>query len=284
VCRFLAAAAGSPSLAIGGGSVADLWDMSEGGAMAAILVVQTFFLGPSLGPLIGGYALETRGSWRWLMWVMLLVTGPLYLTIFFTKETSHKEILRRRAVKRGISQPPQPSPAAALKMLVQITFLRPVKMLVAEPIVSFMALYTSYAFGVLFALFTAYPYIFMGVYGFTTGETGLAFLGIFIGTLLAVLTFFIFDRTVYQKARSRAPPGKSPAPEERLYTSMVGSFGIPISLFGIAWTSRPDIHWIVPVVAGVPFGWGMSSLFVCLPFQPFSTPLIPQPSKSQNQM
>jgi hypothetical protein len=83
--------------------------------------------------------------------------------------------------------------------------------------------------------------------------------------VLAVLTFWILDQTVYQKAKDKAE-GRIPPPEERLYTSMLGSFGIPVALFWFAWTARTDIHWISPVLAGVPFGWGMSCLFVSSPF------------------
>jgi MFS family permease len=261
ICRFFAAAAGSPCLAIGGGTVADLGDMREGGGLAAILIVQTIFLGPTLGPLVGGYTLQTRGDWTWLMWVMLLTSGPLYFLLLFASETSKKEILRQRANVRGLPQPPKPPTLVALKMLIVITLFRPLEMLLIEPIVTFMALYCSFSFGVLYAFFFAYPYVFEGVYSFTVGSSGLPFLAIFIGTLLATLTFFIFDNTLYKKAKAKCPAGTMPAPEERLYTCMVGSFGIPVGLFWFAWTARTDVHSIVPIIAGVPFGWGMSTLF-----------------------
>lgn len=32
-----------------------------------------------------------------------------------------------------------------------------------------------------------------------------------------------------------------------------------------AWSAREDVHWIVPVLAGVPFGWGNLCLFVIYP-------------------
>ncbi|ATZ47342.1 hypothetical protein BCIN_02g06320 [Botrytis cinerea B05.10] len=261
VCRFFAGAFGAPCLAIGGGTVADLWDMKHGGGLAAVLFVQTMFLGPSLGPFIGGYALQTRGHWTWLMWVIILVTGPLYLILFWSSETSKKEILRRRAKARGLPEPPRPPPRVAMKMLFVVTLYRPLEMLLTDPIVAFLALYCSFAFGVLFAFFDAYPYVFMGVYGFTIAQSGLAFLGIFIGTLLSVLTFYIFDRTLYEKAKRKIAPDMMPAPEERLYTAMVGSFGIPVGLFWFAWTARESVHWIVPTLGGIPFGWGMSTIF-----------------------
>jgi hypothetical protein len=139
-------------------------------------------------------------------------------------------------------------------------------MLFTEPIVGFISLYNAFAFGLLFAFFSSYPYVFTEVYHFSDGHVGLAFLSILIGTILAVVTFIIIDKTIYQKSkREAAAQGRMVEPEERLYTSMFGSFGIPATLFWFAWTARTDMHWIAPILAGVPFGWGMCSLFVGTP-------------------
>lgn len=262
ILRFLAGLFGAPSLAIGAGTIADIWDMEHGGGLATVLIVQTFFLGPTLGPLIGGFALQQRGSWRWLMWVSLLVSGPVYGLVLCSSETSKKELLRRRAKSRGLPGPPKPPPAAALKALIVITLFRPLKMLFTEPIVALISLYNAFSFAVLFAFFAAYPYVFEKVYGFTIDQVGLAFIGILIGTLLALLTFVIIDKTVYAKIKMKCEPGTIPPPEERLYSSMLGSFGIPVALFWFAWSARADVHWISPILAGVPFGWGMCALFV----------------------
>ncbi|KAI1812263.1 MFS multidrug transporter-like protein [Poronia punctata] len=262
ILRTLSATFGSPALAVGAGTVADIWDMEHGGGLATVLITSTFFLGPTLGPLIGGYTVEARGGddWRWLMWVLLLIAGPIGLLALPSKETSKKIILSRRAGKRGIPGPPGPPP---LKLLFVITLVRPLKMLVSEPIVMAWALYHSFVFGVLFAFFESYPYVFSKVYGFSLGEIGLAFLGIFIGTLLAVVTFFVIDKTVYQKKKKKMLyAAEKPPPEERLYTSMLGAFGIPVALFWFGWTAKPGVHFLVPIAAGVPFGWGVVALFL----------------------
>ncbi|KAI1347664.1 MFS multidrug transporter-like protein [Xylaria sp. FL0043] len=261
ILRILSSTFGSPALAVGAGTVADIWDMEHGGGLATVLITSTFFLGPSLGPLIGGYTLETRGDWRWLMWVMLLIAGPIGILALPSRETSKKIILAQRAKQRGVPGPPRPPPLTALKMLFVITLVRPLKMLVSEPIVMSWALYHSFVFGVLFAFFESYPYVFGRVYGFSSGQIGLAFLGIFIGNLLAVVTFGIIDKVVYQKKKVLCAPAKPP-PEERLYTSMLGAFGIPVALFWFAWTARADIHFLVPIAAGIPFGWGVVTLFL----------------------
>lgn len=45
---------------------------------------------------------------------------------------------------------------------------------------------------------------------------------------------------------------------------MLGSFGVTGGLFWFGWSARPNVHWIVPVLAGVSFGWGNLCIFVRL--------------------
>ena len=39
-----------------------------------------------------------------------------------------------------------------------------------------------------------------------------------------------------------------PASEHRLYPAMMAAFALPVALLGFAWTVRPSIHWICPIV------------------------------------
>ena len=280
ICRFFSSTFGAPAVAVGAGTISDVWELQHGGGLATVLFILAPFVGSSLAPLVGGYTMEARNDWRWLMWVMLMVGGPVWIMAFFLGETSKKELLRRRALERGVPSAPKPPAKVALKGLFTVILFRPLRMLLMEPIVGSITLYVSFAFGVLFAFFDAYPYVFTGVYKFSFGQVGLAFLGIIVGICLAVVTFVIVDKTLYAKAKQRAPQGKMPPPEERLYISMLGSLGIPVSLFWyvytfsihsaaciyvnlrFAWTARASIHWIVPILAGIPFGWGTVCLFV----------------------
>ena len=117
----------------------------------------------------------------------------------------------------------------------------------------------------LFLFFAAFPYVFQRPpYLFTVSQTGLTFLGVGLGVLLASLTSVFIDRKIYQAKHQKAVrTGKSHAkPEHRLYSAMVGSFGIPIGLFWFGWASEKGCHWGVLVVAAVPFAWGNLCLFV----------------------
>lgn len=105
------------------------------------------------------------------------------------------------------------------------------------------------------------------MYHFDLGYTGLSFLGIGIGCILATLSVLIIDRTLfrreYEKSLKQGKAG-AVAPEHRLYAAMFGSLGIPIGLFWFAWTARSDVNFISPMLAAIPFGWGNLMVFVSI--------------------
>lgn len=65
-------------------------------------------------------------------------------------------------------------------------------------------------------------------------------------------------------ADAAAKNGGIATAEDRLPPSFYGSVAIPIGLFWFAWTDYPSIHWISPVLAGVPFGFGFVVVFLAV--------------------
>ena len=53
ICRFLCGFWGSAGIAIGGGTIVDVWGMAEEGGLARLLFVCGPFFGPAMGPLAG---------------------------------------------------------------------------------------------------------------------------------------------------------------------------------------------------------------------------------------
>lgn len=73
------------------------------------------------------------------------------------------------------------------------------------------------------------------------------------GTALAPIPLILIDTYIYQPRlkQFRREFGNSERrfpPEHRLYPGMLVSFTLPACLFGFAWTARPSIHWIVPIL------------------------------------
>jgi MFS family permease len=184
----------------------------------------------SLRPVIGAFV-AVRKDWEWTQWTLIFFAIFSWLTVLPTRETYKKTILEHRRAKLGFPKPPSPLPStgAKLKLLLTVTLLRPLHMLFTESIVSFLSIYIAFNFGVLFTFFAAFPYVFGSIYHFTTEQSGLVFLALGIGCLLAVPTILLCDRFLYAKQyRLAHGVGRTGviAPEYRLYPAMLGSFGL----------------------------------------------------------
>jgi hypothetical protein len=137
---------------------------------------------------------------------------------------------------------------------------RPFLLTSREPIIMLLALYLTVIYIVLFTFLEGFDYVFAQTYGLTQGLTGLCFLSIIIGlfgaTALVPLIYKWAKRDL-QKIKERG--GDRLPPEFRLWYSMLGgAFALPISLFWMGWTARPDIPIWCPLAACLLFGYGTS--------------------------
>ncbi|KGO70278.1 Major facilitator superfamily domain, general substrate transporter [Penicillium italicum] len=259
VLRFLAGFCYAPTLAIAAGTLNETFEPVHRALPSAIFIL-TPFLGPGLGPVIGSFVVSRKG-WRWTQWTTIFFAIFTCITVAMAKETFHPTIKRRRAKELGLELPPSPPLSSKLRLFVTISLLRPIHMLVTEPIVGFICLYIACEFATLFSFFAAFPLIFQGIYHFNIEDSGLVFLGIVVGCLLGTMTVIICNVFLYLPKASKHPDGQIP-PEYRLYPALIGSVGLPIGLFWFAWTARADISWASPVVTIVVFAWGNLCVFV----------------------
>jgi hypothetical protein len=111
----------------------------------------------------------------------------------------------------------------------------------------------------------AYPLIFTGVYGFSAGEQGLAFLPIGIGSLISCCIYLAWDAYL-DRARLKSPPPSWTSNEEfrRVPLACLGAPLLALSMFWLGWTAKEGIHWIVPVLAAIPFGVAYLLIFMSL--------------------
>ena len=139
-----------------------------------------------------------------------------------------------------------------IRTFVQRNLGRPLHMLFTEPIVGLLCVYMSFQFGLLYCFVLASPWVYQRAYGFGLEAQSLSFLGLAIGCCTGSFILILVEKRVYQPRlllyKSEGTLEKFP-PEERLYAAMFGSICLPSGLFIFAWTARPDIHWIVPMLA-----------------------------------
>ncbi|KAH8796327.1 major facilitator superfamily domain-containing protein [Hyaloscypha finlandica] len=198
ILRLFAGLTFSPKLSIGAGSNADVVTTQNRAAASAFYFLSSF-LGPALGPVIGSFV-TVRKSWRWTQWTLIFFAIFSFLLTLFTHQTYKKALLLQRLKSGGLPPPPSPFPStfAKLRFFLTVTLLRPIHMLVTEPIVGLFSLYVAFNFAVLFCFFAAFLYVFESVYGFSTEQTGLVCLAIGVGCVLAVPNTILCDIYLYQ--------------------------------------------------------------------------------------
>jgi hypothetical protein len=198
---------------------------------------------------------------------MAIFTGVICIIgIIFYSETYAPVLLRQRAEKlskaTGLVYRSRFEEKSLVKLghLFKVSLSRPWIFLFREPIVFFLSLYMAIIYGVLYMFFGAYPIVYEEERGWSLGEGGLAFFGIAVGFMLGSI-YCIWDNQRYAKLVD-AHAGRPVPPEARLSSAIVGGFALPISLFWFAWTTYPSINFMVPIVASIPFGFGMMLVFI----------------------
>ncbi|KAH7267330.1 major facilitator superfamily domain-containing protein [Fusarium redolens] len=267
VLRFFAGSFGSSPLTNAGGVIADMFDARERG-LATALFAMAPFLGPTIGPIAGGFLGENEG-WRWVEGMTAVFTGVVWIVnSLVIPETYAPYLLRRRAAvlskrtgKVYISKIDVGRPHTTIATQLKTAILRPWVLLFKEPIVLLTSLYMAIIYGTLYLCFAAFPIVFQKGRGWSPGIGGLAFTGIAVGMLFAV-TGTILDQKRYTRA-AEAAGGHAP-PEARLPPSLVGSILIPVGLFWFAWTNGKDVHWIVSIIGSAFFACGLVSVFLSL--------------------
>ncbi len=271
ILRFFAGAFGSSPLTNAGGVIADMFPAKQRGLAMSVFAAAPF-MGPTLGPIVGGFLGESKG-WRWVEGLMAIFTGALWIIGALTiPETYAPVLLRKRAAELSratgqtyLSKHEVLHGTPALGESFKVALSRPWILLFREPIVLLLSIYMAIIYGTLYMMFAAFPIVFQQQRGWSEGVGGLAFLGVAVGMIAAVI-YTIPDNNRYNRAADAAiaKGAINAPPEARLPPSMLGSVFIPLGLFIFAWTNYPRIHWIVCIIFTAPFGFGMVLVFLSI--------------------
>ncbi|OJJ36655.1 hypothetical protein ASPWEDRAFT_108514 [Aspergillus wentii DTO 134E9] len=263
VFRFLAAFFGSVMVAASPGMVSDMVTEKNRSLCFSIWGLGPLS-GPVIGPIVGGFATQYL-SWRWANWLICIAAGSALLVSISMRESYAPIILQQRAAhlrkitgdRRWWSR--YESKDGLVKTL-RDSIKRPIVMAVTEPICIFWNLYVGVLYGILYLSFTAYPVVFGQIRGWSSSISSLSFLGIGLGTILVIVCEPVIRKLT--DSDSKDPKRKVP-PEAVVSAICVCSILVPIGELWFAWTCTPaSIHWIVPILAGVPFGAGNTGVFI----------------------
>ncbi|KAL1389009.1 benomyl/methotrexate resistance protein [Phyllosticta capitalensis] len=240
VARFLDGFSGSAFLSVAGGTVGDCFARHE---LSAPMMIYTAspFIGPELGPLVGGF-INQYSSFRWTFYVMLIWIGvQLCLITLFVPETYHPALLRRKArkLRQETGNDAWIAPIERMDKSIAKTVLwsciRPFQLLIFEPMCLNLCILSAILLGILYLFFGAFPLVFENNHGFTLSQVGLAFMGLFVGMILGILSDPFWRRNYARLVRQREEQGGEPGgsePEFRLPPTIFGAIVVPIALFG----------------------------------------------------
>jgi hypothetical protein len=148
----------------------------------------------------------------------------------------------------------------SLRGVLHRTIYRPFYMLLHEPILVLITVYLSLVYGLLYALFEAYPIIFIIKRHLSVSQTGLTFLGVGIGTTLGAAMNLLLTRHYPRLLKEWRG---SPPPEERLWGAMVGAPGLVVGVFWLGWTGEYErVSWAAPAASGIVLGMSVILIFI----------------------
>ncbi|KAK5137574.1 hypothetical protein LTR08_007869 [Meristemomyces frigidus] len=246
----LSSAGGSVTL----GMIADLWE-SDKQQYAVAFVVFSSVGGSILGPIVGGFS-EAHLKWQWSIWIQLIFGVAVQLLHFFTvPETRTSVMLNRIAKKRRKEGNPNVWGPDELVTFsdrfsakdILVTWIRPFKMFLTEPIVLVLSLLSGFSDALIFMFIQAFAPVYKQ-WGFSTVQIGLAFIPIGVGYVIAWISFIPAIRRNI-KERQNNPHDEKAQYESRLYWLLFLAPCLPIGLIGFAWTIQgPPLHWIGSMV------------------------------------
>ncbi|KAI0019767.1 major facilitator superfamily transporter [Xylariomycetidae sp. FL0641] len=266
VFRLFCGVFASAPIAVVTGIFADIYNdpVKRGRAMAYFMV--TTLGGPLFAPIVSGFCGSTIG-WRWTFWVGLIFAGATFIPILFLPETYGPILLTKRAAKIR-KENPKAEVYSAFELedhdfttVVTKVLTRPIRMLLTELIVTATCLYLALVYAIFYMSFEAFPIIFQDVYHLSPGVTGLCYLPIGGGALLTLPVFFGYDNFL-RHARTTGKPWTKREEFRRVPLATLGGPLFVISLFWLGWSARSDVSFVVPMLAGVPFGAGFMLIFM----------------------
>ncbi|PLB47766.1 MFS general substrate transporter [Aspergillus steynii IBT 23096] len=260
----LSSAGGSVTL----GMIADLWEADDQ-QYAVACVVFSSVGGSALGPVVGGFV-EANLNWRWNIWIQLIFGGFVQVAHFLLVPETRTTIMMDRIAKskRETGQDPNvygPNELVPFRERfsareILVTWVRPFKMFLTEPIVLCLSLLSGFSDALIFIFIQSFGLVY-DQWNFTTVTKGLAFIPILIGYFIAWLSFIPVIRRNIGERRMK-PDDEHTQYESRLWWLLYTAPCLPIGLIGFAWTSLPHVHWIGTMVFSAIVGIANYSIYM----------------------
>ena len=183
----------------------------------------------------------------------------MLLGTFLVLRESYRPLVLERKVKRLRKETGHDNLVAAIPhqssgfKALRDSIIRPVKLLLLSPTVALPALGLAVIFGMMFLMLSTMSTVYQQVYHWSTGASGLPYLGLGVGLFTGLIIYSVtVDRTYIRLSKTTAL-----SPEIRLSPITIGSPLCAIGLVIYGWAFEKQLHWILPIIGCAIFSWGM---------------------------
>jgi MFS family permease len=261
----LSSAGGSVTL----GMIADIFEADKQQYAVAYIVFSSVG-GSVLGPVVGGFV-EEYCAWRWNIWIQLIFGVAVQLLHLLTVPETRTTVMMDRIAKKRRKSGDHPNVYGPNELVpfadrfsakeIMLTWVRPFKMYLTEPIVLTLSLLSGFSDALIFMFIQSFSLVYKQ-WGFNTYELGLAFIPILVGYVIAWLSFMpVIKRNIQE--RKDKPDDEKAQYESRLWWLLYTAPCLPIGLIIFAWTSTgPPIHWIGSAIAAAIVGIANYSIYM----------------------
>ncbi|CAI0655034.1 unnamed protein product [Colletotrichum noveboracense] len=227
------------------GTIEDMWDTRARIwlVFARALVAN---MGILLGPVFGGFIIANL-HWRWVFFVVAIVTGVTAIPLCMTKES-------RPSVAMLTNQPSDAS--GREQKHEKLDLIRPIRLLFAEPIVCVASIVIAVVFGLIYLFTEVLPLVYEQI-SMSRGRNTVPLVTLGLGLALSTLTRFCDQHMLAKRVKKAVPT----TPESKCVGLMIGAPLLASGLWWFAWTIPPystSTHWTVPTLALVPVGYAVN--------------------------
>ncbi|KAI4911011.1 hypothetical protein J4E90_007268 [Alternaria incomplexa] len=238
VGRFMTGAGASVGVTLNGPVMADMYGEKERGKSLALVTLLPF-LGPALGPIIGGLVTHSL-HWSWVFWIMSAFNAVVLVVGYFLIRESYTPVLLRR---KALAESGNVLTTKAERARIAQNLLRPIRIFITRPITWLISLTATLSFAVYTLMLATYASLWIDKYGQSELVGSLHYLSVAIGsTLCGQLGGRIMDWS-YRKQAKRTD-GKG-VPEFRIPYMVPGMIIMPTGLFWYGWSAERTLHWVM---------------------------------------